>query len=424
MSNRIPCSNPECTNTILPATAQANGGLCAPCVGAVRQREHAEYVRLNRRMVDLYAGLTDLAEMAEVMLTERRRDELITYAPSPLSREEMFAQLDAAGAARLSASAMCHLAEGNEDLAEALAKHLALLTDHDLSVLQEAWSARHHCVPAEMFRNASPQVRDRIIQALERGESNPSEALCALAWVGDDVVAKAFQRWDVEMPSWARSLRVPPSAYTDEAGWEVVEGGRRNLSYETCLALSVADERDVMTSPPVKTFAPSGSACPWCFQPLSHMIALDLEDLRLKFIPFAGPKLPVLTCHRCACYGPFFAKVDSAGEALPHPGMARPRYLPDSTEQWDLPAWAGVTVSLAPRRAIHAVDWGMELKSSQIGGLPCWVQNAEYPKCPDCARTMSFLAQLNDDDFPGHEGTHYAFLCAACRVTSTGYQQT
>ena len=66
----------------------------------------------------------------------------------------------------------------------------------------------------------------------------------------------------------------------------------------------------------------------------------------------------------------------------------------------------------------------MELKSSQIGGYPCWVQGAEYPQCLDCSQTMTFLAQLNQEDVSNDEGTYYAFLCTPCQTTATLYQQT
>ncbi|MCX6952790.1 MAG: hypothetical protein NTV51_11580, partial [Verrucomicrobia bacterium] len=62
--------------------------------------------------------------------------------------------------------------------------------------------------------------------------------------------------------------------------------------------------------------------------------------------------------------------------------------------------------------------------SSQIGGHPGWVQDSAYPKCPDCGDTMTFIGQLDNAHFKGHEGVHYALLCPSCRVTATTYQQT
>lgn len=389
----------------------------------IARKKHQEYVRLNRKTVNLYEGVTDLVEMATIMLTPRRYDELIVHAPAPISKDELFARLDSAAAARLAAVACKALLEDKTDFAEDVAKHLATLTDHDLSAMQAAWVAANQCQPSVLFRAAGPAIRDAVIHAVESGETEPNSALCALAWIGDDVVAKIFSKWDVSKPAWASRLHVLPSTYARTAGWEVDGGSRHDLFHNTCLGLDAAETGQATTA--VKTFSPAEGNCPWCGHALSHMIELDLAESQFAFLGFSGFRLPVLTCHGCTCYhGGFVAKIAQDGTPFPHPAGVRPEWLPDEAGNWEPPAWRDVPVSLTPRRAIHAVDWCMELKSSQIGGLPCWVQDAEYPTCPDCAKTMRFIAQLNEDDFPGHEGTYYAFMCGPCRSTATRYQQT
>ncbi len=81
-------------------------------------------------------------------------------------------------------------------------------------------------------------------------------------------------------------------------------------------------------------------------------------------------------------------------------------------------------MTLQRRTAIHAADWCMGLPGTQIGGMPTWVQSPAYPKCPGCSRTMEFLAQLNNGQFPRHEGIYYAFWCPDCHTTATTYQQS
>ena len=62
---------------------------------------------------------------------------------------------------------------------------------------------------------------------------------------------------------------------------------------------------------------------------------------------------------------------------------------------------------------------------SQMGGHPEWVQDADYPHCPTCQRTMTFLGQVETLDIDEDaEGIYYAFLCAQCGKATTGYQQT
>lgn len=423
MSERIPCTNPACGNTILPATAAANGGLCAPCLGAIRKKEREEYIRLNRRTVNLYEGVTDSVEIAIIMLSRRRYDPLIAYAPSPVSCENLFASFTASDAARLAEAAAQAFDNGNVDLAEDIAKTLATLTDYDLTEMLRVFVRADHHWPAIAFRGAKPEIRNAIILSLNAGQANANHALSALAWIGDDVVRESFLKWDAEVPAWVSKLHVAPSAYAEEAGWMVVGDKRCNLFHEECLAITQVPEGNEDAS--AKVFQKTEQACPWCGNSLSHMIDLDLSDPRFSFLGFTGPRLLVLTCHACTCYGGgFFSKIDHEGIAVPHALGVKPEWLPDPSSEWGAPAWRDVPFALTPRRAIHSADWCMELKSSQIGGLPCWVQDSEYPKCPECSTTMQFIAQLNQDDLPGHEGTYYAFLCYSCRTTATSYQQT
>lgn len=98
--------------------------------------------------------------------------------------------------------------------------------------------------------------------------------------------------------------------------------------------------------------------------------------------------------------------------------------MPEPDDEWEPSPWRNVPVTLTPRRAIHAADWLMEPQATQIGGHPTWVQDSLYPSCPHCSQTMMFIGQVDQAQFPMHEGIYYAFLCAACRISATGYQQT
>lgn len=65
------------------------------------------------------------------------------------------------------------------------------------------------------------------------------------------------------------------------------------------------------------------------------------------------------------------------------------------------------------------------MEESQLGGVPNWIQDAEYPRCPGCQRRMLCIGQVAMDDIiPDHEGMTYAFLCAECGKAATTYQQT
>jgi len=242
MPERIPCSNPDCRNTILPSTAAANNGLCAACIGSIRKREREEYIRLNRRTVDQYDGIADRVEIAVIMLSPRKFDPLVAYAPAPLSVEQLFASLSADDASRLATIAARAMEDGSVDLAENIGKSLATLTDSDLTEMLHAWLAKDHLWPSITFRMAKHEIRDAIIESLNAGRANANHALSSLAWIGDDVVKNAFVQWDIQRPTWASSLHVSPSAYAHTAGWEIVNNSRRDLFHAHCLALTQADD--------------------------------------------------------------------------------------------------------------------------------------------------------------------------------------
>jgi hypothetical protein len=80
-------------------------------------------------------------------------------------------------------------------------------------------------------------------------------------------------------------------------------------------------------------------------------------------------------------------------------------------------------------------DWGLSNSRenlNRLGGMPCWVQSADYPSCPVCDHTMQFLIQL-DSGLPtadggewlwGSGGIVYIFWCDACRVSGLHWQCT
>jgi hypothetical protein len=422
-SERIPCKNPDCRSTILPATAKANDGLCAPCIGKIRKAEWDEYVRQNRRTVNLYESVTDPVEIIRIMLTHRKHDPLIEYAPPPISTEHVFTWLSTDQQRRLSTLAAEAVAAGETDFGQDIAKSLATLTETNLDEMLQCWLDHGNLWPSVAFRKAGASVRDRILEQIAAGSANLNHALRALAWIGDSVVVKKFAEWEKSPPVWRSHLRVGLGAYALEGGWELTKSGRRNLYFDECYALEIVS--DDTPASEVRLLNETGEKCPLCGDPLVHLLEIPMRGGPLGFLRFAGASLPVLTCERCTCWNMFaFARVGVAGDAKWH--HANPDSVPQHSLGFEFGRgpWHGKRVALKQRPAIHAVDWCMQLSSSQIGGMPTWVQSPAYPGCPDCDRAMMFLAQIDNSAFSGHEGTYYAFICGDCRVTATTYQQT
>jgi hypothetical protein len=424
---KVKCSAEGCDHMILPATAVRTGGLCMRCVGKRESEKRQEFIRQNRRQVDPYAGLADPVDLIVALHTRRKYDPLITYRRPPKPIEALYGSLSALQAQRL---AQIALDTTDADFAKSIARSLATLTAHDITSLQAAWVETGEFSPAVIFRRAPADVRDAIIAFLERWDGNAKErlkindALCALAWIGDCVVQEKFAQWVKQSLPWRPTLHVGPDRYAHIAGWELTAQRRRDLFHGSCWSIRTAEPTDVADTA-VRTFEPGQGTCPWCHRPLVTLIELDLRDARLApFMP-AGPALPVLTCEVCTLFAEHvFARVDRDGKAAWHKGNSQPKTLPNENTLYGPSPWRDHRCRLVSRPAMLAVEDGGGVDPSQIGGMPTWVQDTAYPTCPDCGQTMIFIAQLDNARFRGHEGIHYAFLCAPCRVTATAYQQT
>jgi hypothetical protein len=363
--------------------------------------------------------------MIRILHTPQKPDPLVRLVPPPNSAEDLYGSLNSAQADQLMQLAAREMKNGNTDFAEDIAKSLATLTNFSLDPLLETWLDEDHLWPSVIFRGAGSAVRDRLLARMSKisGTLNINHALCALAWIGDDKVCETFLNWEKTPPSWRRQLHVGPGRYAHVAGWEPTENGRRDLHHKTCLAIQpvVPGEVDCKSVVLVREFS---ETCRWCETHLVGLLELDLSDPQFAFLGFSDPDFAILTCEACTCFGNVFGRIDQAGEARWFDGNHRPKWLPDDVASWPRGPWSGIKVRLTPRPPIRAVDWCMPVTTSQIGGLPCWIQDAEYPSCPNCQKTMTFVAQLDNGHFSGYEGIYYAFLCANCRITATSYQQS
>lgn len=167
--------------------------------------------------------------------------------------------------------------------------------------------------------------------------------------------------------------------------------------------------------------------CPNCEEPLTHFLQLDIRDLPEPLQARYGTGLIQLfyctndeeMCEvECEAYFPFSEavlarRVDPAvpGRAgvLPvrekHRDFAPKRItgwqqiadeLPGSDECRDWLEQQGIGISRPELEAL----WDLEPNEmgDKVGGWPHWVQNVEYPECPQCQRQMQMLIQIDSDD--------------------------
>jgi hypothetical protein len=244
-----------------------------------------------------------------------------------------------------------------------------------------------------------------------------------MAWIGDETVQNAFSRWRADQSAWAGKLFISPDRYTEVAGWEMTdEGKRRDLFHPA--AFPLVPPATLQADNAVKVGVPAKETCRWCGLRLVGL--LQFRDIGAIFPDQGAGTVRVVTCHTCTCFGTIFMKHDRDGNATWHTRNERPGYLPKSS---DLPAFpdSPLVMATTTRHFLEAADWAMlpGVAFSQVGGLSTWIQDAQFPACPDCQQTMPFVGQISNADFEEYgEGIYYAFRCSRCNVTATCYQQT
>ncbi|MFB9242837.1 hypothetical protein IV454_20830 [Massilia antarctica] len=170
--------------------------------------------------------------------------------------------------------------------------------------------------------------------------------------------------------------------------------------------------------------------CGLCAGQLHHLVTLP-EHQVFGAAGHAGRDVALEVCLSCLGWerdALFYRHgADGSAEALDH-GALTPRHPAVAL------APAGVRLAPTPPRWTWQA-WGPANGAEnlhRVGGHPTWVQSADYPDCPSCARTMHFALQL-DSALPtmdgdtwswGGGGLCYVFQCAPCRIAAYLWQCT
>lgn len=318
---------------------------------------------------------------------------------------------------------------------------IANYVDGALVGLYPEMLARDLYYPAWVYRGADPATRDELIRRVEAltpevraaNKQLLNELLLCLAWIGDEGVQRQFAAWREQPPSWRADLYIPPEDYAEEAGWESTPtGGRRDLAYAPAFELITAEmaREGNAGHPVVPVSGPLKDVqCQWCERPLAVLLVLDLRDPRLAFLGLAGTEVRIACCPFCSQFATVYTDVDTAGHVAWSAENILEEYMARILQEDPRPEAPLVEqpLFLGPQR--HSVaeavgGWGEE---SQLGGLPNWIQDAEYPECPTCGQRMPCVGQVRMGDVLEAryiEGITYAFLCANCGKAATSYQQT
>lgn len=217
MTERLPCRSEGCKATILPATAAKTGGYCMPCHQEQERQKRQAYIEQHRRTVNVYEGVTDRLEILKLMHAPVPYDPLIQFVPYPLSREQVYLSLTDEEAVRLVNYAMERLAAGDQKLSLNILSSLVCYRNMDISGCLSELLNRGICRPGIVYKDAEPEVRDRLLEQVERNNEQQNDSLLrrndillALSWIGDPVVVSRFREWRTNRPRWAEQLSLRP----------------------------------------------------------------------------------------------------------------------------------------------------------------------------------------------------------------------
>ena len=244
--------------------------------------------------------------------------------------------------------------------------------------------------------------------------------MCCLAMQGDDRALEVFRELEEHPRPWREKLYVDPSVYAHTGGWTFDKAGnRRQLNFDTCYPLIKGDRsRDKAA----QVFRPREDRCPHCKGRVVDILTLDGRDGRLSFLGLDGI-ITATCCPNCVAWeNPAYSRftLDGGSEAVfPYSYGAGE----EDDSDWGMEEYANNPYVLGTEPV--PLFYGAHFDDlSTVGGFANWIQDANYYPCPDCGKTMKYLAQIQWDSLDYMEGTLYIEICPDCRVVSMHHQQT
>ena len=187
-----------------------------------------------------------------------------------------------------------------------------------------ALAAQGHFWPGWLYLGAPPSTTRSLLALFVQPEvvTQCNHLLQALAWIGDDLVREQFRAWREDPPPWQSHLFFAPHEYSITAGWELtLEGGRRDLYYQTSYELVPVDEPELTPSQhAVAVSTPTDVPCRWCGRHLVALLDIDLRDPHCAFVVdsevasnTSGTRLRIAHCLWCSGYTIVYTDVDLQG---------------------------------------------------------------------------------------------------------------
>jgi hypothetical protein len=274
--------------------------------------------------------------------------------------------------------------------------------------------------PDILYKNASAEVRDRMIELLKENECEEANNIqCALAVLGDDKVLEAFIELEKNPREWREKLYVNPSVYAYGGGWTFDESGNKiELTYRDCYALEKSERKDdAVILGKVKE-----DTCPKCGGKIIDLLTIDGRDERLNFLGING-LIKASGCPDCIMMSSkTFCKytINGESELLENDEGTDECYA--QPEDYEKFANNGLVLST---NKVNPYFGSNEDTFSTIGGMPNWIQDPTYLTCPVCEKKMKYFAQLHSGKVLNYaEGTLFFEICQDCHTIGMIHQQT
>jgi hypothetical protein len=300
-------------------------------------------------------------------------------------------------------------------------KGLLSCRDINTEEIAAAAFAKKIYYPSELYRDASSEVRDRIIRLLQEPNCGcAGHLLECLARIGGEAAAEAVKQLDENPLPWREKLYWSASQYLMCGDLCLDSGGKLvNLAYDQCYALlpGAARGRDEAAA----AASPREDVCPQCGCRLTDILTIDGRDERLAFLGINGT-LRVPICPNCAsiCDKTVVRYSLDGNASMELIGSWEENYFGE--EQYA--ELTGKRLVLAKEPSPPYFQF-CPADVFTIGGRPEWVQDPQYEDCPDCGRKMKLLAQMSWDAVMDYmEGSLFMQICTDCRVVAIVHQQT
>ncbi|MEU3920805.1 hypothetical protein [Streptomyces sp. NPDC029004] len=158
--------------------------------------------------------------------------------------------------------------------------------------------------------------------------------------------------------------------------------------------------------------------CPLCEAPAERVLTIAADS-----VPFDLSQDPSFFWYSCDCRAldSTTVRIGGSGRTVyfgpQGPARSGSTLVPGerSMALEPHPNQTGVSLEAIPGQFLH-----------QVGGLPNWSEADLHPVCPECGKSMPFLASIDSGHTPfgpmGFNGTLYGFWCDGCHVSSTKFQ--